>query len=152
MEDLIGRVAADVVVTRAPERWRLTDARRVLVPIGGRADQSYLRARLFASLSRRGATHLTFLRVVEPGPPDEAARRLEGEVRAMAGDEASGPYDLQIVHSADPGGEIVARAADHDAVVLGMQRRSRHQKVFGDIPLRIARETAVPLILISRRG
>jgi len=140
------------VVARTPARWRLTDARRVLVPIGGRPDQSYLRARLFASLSRRGATHLTFLRVVEPGTPEETRRRLEREVRALAGDEASGPYELEIVSSGDPGGEIVSRAVDHDVVVLGMQRRSRRQKVFGEIPLRIARETGVPLILISRRG
>jgi len=152
VEELIGRVTADVVVARTPARWRLADARRVLVPIGGRPDQSYLRARLFASLSRRSSTHLTFLLVVEPGTPEEARRRLEREVRALAGDEDSGPYDLEVVTSGDPGTEIVRRAVDHDVVVMGMQRRSRRQKVFGEIPLRIARETAVPLILISRRG
>ncbi|HSH71348.1 MAG TPA: amino acid permease [Deferrisomatales bacterium] len=152
VEELIGRVPADVVVARTPVRWQLTDARRVLVPIGGRPDQSYLRARLFASLSRRNDTLLTFLRVVAPGTSDETRRRLEREMRALAGDEASGPYELEVVSSDDPGGEVVARAVDHDVVVMGMQRRSRSQKVFGEIPMRIARETEVPLILISRRG
>jgi nucleotide-binding universal stress UspA family protein len=152
VEELIGRITADVVVARTPSRWHLTDARRVLVPIGGRADQSYLRARLLASLARRGETHLTFLRIVTPGTAPELLRRIEREVRALAGDEAAGPYDTRVVSSTDPGGEIVAAAGSHDVVVMGMQRRGRRRKVFGEIPLRIARETGVPLILISRRG
>ena len=152
VEELIGRLDADVVVTRAPARWRLGNAKRVLVPIGGRADHSYLRARLFASLSRRGAAHLTFLRVVEPDVDKAVRRAAEREVHALAGDEASGPYDVEVVATQDPGTELVRRAADHDAVVMGMQRLSRRQKVFGGLPLRVARETEVPLILISRRG
>jgi len=152
VEELIGRVDADVVVLRSPTSWRLTDARRVLVPIGGRPDHSYLRARLFASLSRMSSTHLTYLRIVPLGTTDARHRRIERDMRTLAGDEAHGSYDLEVVSSGDPGGEIVTRAAKHDLVVMGMQRRSKGQKVFGDIPMRIAKETGVPLFLISRRG
>jgi amino acid transporter/nucleotide-binding universal stress UspA family protein len=152
VEELVGRIDADVVVTRAPARWRLTEAKRVLVPIGGRPDQSYLRARLFASLSRRGAAHLTFLRVMEANATEEVRSRAESAMRALAGDEASGPFDLEVLRAADPGAEIVRRAPQYDAVVMGVQRRDRRTKVFGELPVRVARETTVPIILISRRG
>jgi nucleotide-binding universal stress UspA family protein len=47
--------------------------------------------------------------------------------------------------------ELIGRVAADVVVARTPRRRSRSQEVFGEFPVRFARETAVPLILISRR-
>jgi basic amino acid/polyamine antiporter, APA family len=84
LERLLGAVDSDVVVLRAPTAWRPPNQARVLVPLGGRRDQSHLRARLLATLGRSGAGHVIFLRIVPPDAPDDVARRAEREVRRRA--------------------------------------------------------------------
>ncbi len=77
LEGLIADLDADVVVLRAPRRWRMTDAQRVLIPLGGRADHSQPRARLIASLSRSRERSLTFLETVSPTTSEESRLRFE---------------------------------------------------------------------------
>jgi len=152
LEALMGEVDADVVVLRAPKRFRLDAVARVLVPLGGRRDQSHLRARLLGSLSRSGDRVVSFLRVVGADAPVEEVQRAEREARRLARDEAPGAHEVHVVRSGDVGAELVRWAAAHDLVVLGSQRRARRSKAFGDLPLRLAQETEAPLILISRGG
>jgi amino acid transporter len=151
LEDLLGELAIDAVVLRAPHRWSMAEARRILVPIGGRRDQSHLRARLLASLARSSERTVVFFHTVPPSSPGETRRRIERDLAALARDEAAGPYEVVVEPAADPRQAIVRRAAGADLVVMGAQRRGRGQPRIGDVPLAIARETAVPLVLISRR-
>ena len=147
----MARVGSDVVVLRAPPRWRIRDVDRILVPVGGRRDHSQLRARLLASLARSRERHVTFLRVLPTTVADAAERRAARELRALARDEAAGPYEVEIVRSDDAHAELVSRAAGCDLVIMGLQHPERQRRVFGNLILRIARETETPLILISRR-
>jgi len=151
-EELMQRVPSDVVVLRAPHRWRIRDADQILVPLGGRRDHGHLRARLLASLARWRPRTVTFLRIVPTTIGAEALRRAEREVRAIARDEASGPYQVEVVASDDPGGELARRVAACDLAVLGIRRPERRGRLFGEFALRIARETTTPLLLISRRS
>lgn len=52
LEELLEAVSCDVAFLRAPEGWNLDQAKRVLVPVGGRGAQAELRARLLGSLER----------------------------------------------------------------------------------------------------
>lgn len=150
LEGLIAKLEADVVIVRASYRWRMEEAARVLVPVRGRRDHSHLRARLIASLSRTGARGVTFLRIAPPGISPEARRRFEEEVRAMARDEATGPFEVALEYTDRRREAIVRHASAADLVVMGTVRRGRHWQGFGKLVLAIAQETEVPLVLIGR--
>jgi len=152
LESVLGGLEVDAVIVRAPHRWRMDEARRVLVPIGGRREHSHLRARLLSSLSRSGARSVTFFRVVPQLTSEEDMRRVEREIRALARDEAVGPFQVEIESTDRPVEAIVRRAAAADLVVIGMQRRERGQRPLGELALSIAQKTSVPLVLISRRA
>jgi amino acid transporter len=151
LEGLIADLDADVVVLRAPHRWRMAAADRVLVPLGGRSDHSHLRARLISSLSRSQERSLTFLGSLPPNAPRESRRRYERDLRRLARDEAAGPYEVVIEEADRPLEAIIRRAADADLVILGMQRQRRGYRLLGELPLAVARETDVPIVLIGRR-
>jgi len=149
LEDLIGVLDCDVVVVRAPHRWRIAEVRRVLVPLGGRGDHSRLRARLLASLSRSEACEITFLCSLPPGTSPEVRRRTERELRGLARDEVEGPYTVQIETAADPREAIVRHAAESDVVLMGMKPGRRRS--LGAVALAVAGETETPLILVGSR-
>ncbi len=150
LEGLLAEVDADAVVVRAPHRWRMADARRVLVPLGGRRAHSHLRARLLASLSRSSERSITFVRTLPTAMAEETRRRFERDVNKLARDEAMGPHEVIVEFDDDPRAAIIARAAEADLVVLGMQQREGGLTL-GDLSLTIARQTQVPLVIIGRR-
>jgi APA family basic amino acid/polyamine antiporter len=152
VEELMARVDSDVVVLRAGPHWRIVDAERILIPLGGRRDHSHLRARLLSSLERAHPRRVSFVRVLPTSVPEDARRRVERDLRALARDEAAGPHEVELVRSDDVAGELARRAAASDLVILGIRREDRRRRAFGEVPLQIARQTEVPLILISRRG
>jgi amino acid transporter len=150
-ERLLAGLDMDVVIVRAPRRWRMDSATRVLVPLGGRRAHSRLRARLLASLSRSGERSLTFLHAVAPDTSPSERKQTERELMNLARDEAAGPYVVEVEATDNPVGAILGRAAEADLVVMGMERRARGQRPLGDLALAIAQQTDVPLVLISRR-
>ncbi len=151
LENLLAGLDSDVVIVRAPRGWRINDARRVLVPIGGRREHSHLRARLLSSLSRSGERSLTFLHAVPTATSADERRHGEREVRSLARDEAAGPYEVQVETTDDATAAIIPRAAEADLVIMGMQRRELGHRPLGVLALAIAQRTDVPLVLISRR-
>ncbi len=153
LESLLMQIDADVVVVRAPHRWRVASVRRVLVPIGGQRDHSRLRARMLASLSRMDRCEVTFLRTVTRSASPEVWRRTERELREIARDEAEGQYEVVVEEAEDPLAAIVRRAADTDLLLMGLQRDPSARHALGRLVLAVAAESNVPLILIGgRRG
>jgi amino acid transporter len=151
VSELLLGLDADVVLVRAPHRWRVAQVRRVLVPIGGVRDHSRLRARLLASLSRTDTCAVTFLHTVPPTASPEERLRAERELRAIARDEAGGQFELVVEEAEDPREAILRRAAHTDLVLMGLQRDRRAGRAIGALALAIAVESDVPLILIGAR-
>lgn len=150
LEELISTLGSEVVIVRAPHRWRIDAVRRVLVPVGGRRDHSRLRARLLASLTRTGDSRITFLGVVPPAAVDER-RRAERELRALARDEAETRYEVLIEEAGDPREAILRHVHEADLVVMGMQRGATGP-TFGELILAIAAQSEAPLVMIAGRG
>ena len=142
-------VAADLVLLRAPKGWQLAQARRVLVPVGGRGDQSHLRARLLGSLCRTYELEVVYLGVIDP---DEASGALEQEIHELAELEATGRSHVEIARSGDVADALVKAAADADLVVLGLRRNAPGGTLLGEIPKRVARETRCAVLLIAGQG
>ena len=150
-EGLISRLDSDVVILRAPHRWQMASARRVLIPVAGRQDHSRLRARLLASLSRSGARSMTFLRTIRPAADPAERRRVERGLKAMARDEAAGPYEVVVEEDEHPRAAILRRVAESDLVVLGMPRGEQNRGGIGGLAGMIARQSTIPLVLIGTR-
>jgi basic amino acid/polyamine antiporter, APA family len=151
-ETVISQVNCDVAVLRSSPGWHLSEARRILVPLGGRSEHHVLRARLLGSLSRMGPKEVTFLRILPEDASDQVYERDRSHLLVIARDEAPAASETSLIRSADAAAEIIRAATETDLVVLGLQRLGPRQKVFGDFTLRIARETRCPLIMVSRRG
>jgi basic amino acid/polyamine antiporter, APA family len=152
LESVIDAVGGDVVIVRAPYRWRIADARRVLIPLGTRRDHSRLRARLLASLTRADGRSLTFLHTVPPGTSAAARRREERDIRAVADDEAAGAFEVCVEDAVEPAEGILRHARDADVIVMGVERGPRGRHALGHIALAVARESETPVVLIVRRG
>lgn len=148
---LMGRVQADVILLRASRSWDLDRVGRVLVPLGGRRDHSVLRARLLASLSRRAAREVHFFRGMPMETPDAELARARRDLSRLAEDECRTAFQVEVTRCADIAADVARRAADFDLVILGTQRLGPKHKALGELPLRLARETDRPLVLISRK-
>lgn len=151
LEALVHSVDADVMVVRAPRRWRLDDVSRVLIPVAGGRRQSRLRARLLASLSRDGERSFTYLRTVPPGTTTDSRRRTERILQGIARDEALERYRVRVEDSASPLKPIVQLATGSDLVVIALEPWARHQRALTPLVLDVARMTDTPLVLIAQR-
>jgi amino acid transporter len=149
VERLATSVRSDVVILRAPPGWSLRSVRRVLLPVGGRRDQSELRARLLGSLSRGTEHELTFLRVVPPATSEREMERIRVGLMNLAQDEAHEPGRVEVVQGESFEEEVARRASESDLLVLGLQRQGR-RRVIGRATARIAAATNCAMILISR--
>jgi basic amino acid/polyamine antiporter, APA family len=151
LETLMSRVGGDVMIVSAPMVWRVDDAQKILVAAGGRRDQSRIRAQLIGNMCRTRPREITYLRVlpVTSTPADE--RRARQELARLAADEAPGVSTTLVIRSDDMISAITASAAESDLLVLGLQRLSRREKVFGKLVLEIADRTTCPLLMISQR-
>lgn len=152
LERMLSAIDFDVVILRSPPDWRLSKVRTVLVPVGGRRDQSDLRARLIGSLTRAGAERITYLNLLPADTSEPERVQAARNLRHMAQDEAPGVAEAEVALVDDVATELIGRACDNDLLVLGLKRLAKHHKVVGNLVLRLARETACGLILISRRG
>jgi len=152
LEHLMGQVHSNVIVLRAPMSWNLSSVKKILVPFGGRGQHDELRARLLGCLYRLGIRHVEFLQVLPKNSSEKAIIKAEKWLTEMAGDELDGSVRIKVICSSSGAEGIIERAADADLIILGLQRFTRHQKLFGNTVLQIARETSCGLILINRRG
>lgn len=151
IEEIMRTVDCDVVVLRAPLGWPLSSVKRILVPVGGHADQSKLRARLLSSLCRSGVEQITYLRTLSSGTGLRDRTHATREVSHLARDEVPSPCRELIVESDDVVGEICRQAEDYDLILLGLQYKDRRHRRIGSIPLQIAEQTDCPLIFIGER-
>lgn len=152
LEDLISSLDCDVAILRAPHGWKLTDARRILVPIGGHGSHDELRARLLGSLLRTHDREVEFLRVLPQTTSPRSEARARRRLARMARDKAPGIGTARIVRSDEGVNEVVTRTASTDLLVLGLQHVHRRRKIFGEFALQVTRQSHCPVVLLSQEG
>ncbi|WP_315857302.1 amino acid permease [Rhodopirellula halodulae] len=152
LEGLLGQLASDVVVLRAPKDWHLDASQQILVPVGGRGGHDYLLTRLLSSLSRQQQRHVKFLRVVPTDTLRSDQKRIRKELDRTSRVNAGRVCEREVVLSNDPVATIAERAGDAGLVILGAQRLGPRRKLFGNFTREIAMHTDCPMIIISRRG
>ncbi len=166
LEELINDLGRDVAIMRAPQGWNLDEAKRILVPIGGRGGQDELRARFLGSLCRTSPRDVTFLRIVADDATEEtviAAQRVAERIgqRQLAG------ATVVVVRAADPAEAILRAAEDADLVILGLAQTGMRRfglgelsvpisweaprTVFGALPLAVARRARCATVLLGSR-
>ncbi|MCB9846784.1 MAG: amino acid permease [Phycisphaeraceae bacterium] len=151
LEGVVGDVASDVVILRAPHGWRLHDVKRVLVPVAGRGGHDALRARLLGSIHRLGAREVTLLRVLPASATDREFAQARQALARTARDEAPRGCQIIVDRSDDAAGAIAGHAAQSDLVVLGIRRAGKQRKAFGDFAISIADRTSCGIVMISCR-
>lgn len=152
LDYIMNNVDTDIAVLRAPANWRPADVRRILIPAGGRGGHDELLARLMGGIFRGGHRETAFLRVMPESATYRQIKAARRQLDTLARDLSLASAE-SIVQCSNTPAEIVAREADtRDLVILGVQRVNRRQKLFGRFTLEVARKTACPLIIISRRG
>jgi len=152
LEDLISLVDCNVIVMRAGPGWQLSQARQVLVPVGGLGDHDALRARLLGSLSRMSAREVTFLRILPSWSSEAACAAARRTLSRLAEEEAPAHHRVEVVRSDSVAATLTEHAARNDLVILGLKRLGRRRKLLGEIAMQMARDTRGALIMISRRG
>lgn len=152
LDQLLGAVDCDVVVLRSPKGWHLDQARRILVPTGGRGGHDQLLARLLASLLRSDQREVKFVKVLGENASPAQQKSTEAELYAIADNLCPGQGEVHTFLNDSPVDVLATESTHHDLMVLGAQRVNRRKKFFGQFALQVALKTEIPLLLICRRG
>jgi hypothetical protein len=148
LESLLNRVECDAVVMHVPAGFRFEKARRILVPVGGRGRHHEMRARLLGTLSRTGDREVTFLKIVGADATDEEVAEAERDLAAFAAEEVPTRPLSKVVRSSNVASTVASEAASSDLVILGLQE-VRGERRFGQLALRIVRESGAATILVG---
>jgi amino acid transporter len=151
LESVINEVDCDVALMRAPEDWRIGNAKRVLVPVAGKGDAGELRARLLGTLCREMPRELTFLTVLPTNADDALLAETIRSVSKMADMNIPTKPTVEVIRSDDPPATILAEAARFDLVILGIRQARTGKKQIGTINRRIVFEAPCAVMMLSRR-
>ncbi|MEX2602233.1 MAG: amino acid permease [Balneolaceae bacterium] len=152
LEKLVRRVKSDVVVFRQPySGWRITDTKKVLIPVAGFGGHDPLRARVAASLWRASQPEITFLQVLPENTSEWTLQSNRTKLSRFASRITPGSSEVRVVASDDFKGEILRQASEHDLVIMGLGKPGQKERVFGSISLMLAEETSTALIFISQK-
>lgn len=152
IEYVMNRVDSDVVVLRTTHMWRLSEVKKILVPVRGSGAQDELLARLLGSICRASNPEVTFLKVLPEDATWQQTDKARKALFQIAEDQVPhGQIKVVIVKNNNVSEEIISHAQDSDLMIVGLQRFSRRHKEFGKLPLYIAQETDCPMLMISRK-
>ncbi|MEX0823258.1 MAG: amino acid permease [Balneolaceae bacterium] len=152
LEKLVKHVKSDVVVFRQPfSGWKITDARKVLIPVAGFDSHDTLRARVAASLWRASQPDITFIQVLSSNTSKETIQKNHSRLSRFASRIIPGKTNVRIIPSDDVKSELINQVAEHDLVIMGLGKPGINEKAFGTIALTLAKETNTALIFISKK-
>ncbi len=152
LESLLSELDTDVVVLRAPEQWKLSDAKKILVPVAGRGGHDRLLTRLLGSLSREEKRRVTFMRAVPENTSSKEFNRAKRDLAKLARDNIKGQCERLLLRSDDAVDAVVEQAQESGLLILGIQRLGPKEKLFGSFTRELVRRTNCPIIVLSRRG
>ena len=152
IEYVMNRVDSDVVVLRTTHMWRLSEVKKILVPVRGSGAQDELLARLLGSICRASNPEVTFLKVLPEDATWQQTDKARKALFQIAEDQVPhGQIKVVIVKNNNVSEELISHAQDSDLMIVGLQRFSRRHKEFGKLPLYIAQGTDCPMLMISRK-
>ena len=152
LEKLVRNVKADVVVFRQPySGWKITEVRKVLVPVAGFSSHDTLRARVSGSLWRASQPEFKFIQILPPDTADQIVQKNQVKLSRFAGRIIPGKVETEVILSDDVQGELIKQTAEHDLIIMGLGKPGAHEKAFGEISLALAENTDTALIFISKR-
>lgn len=151
LEALINDIDCDVALIRAPVGWSLAEARRIVVPIGGKGEEHQLRARVLGHLSRTGQREIRFVTVVGTQVPESEHRGAHLQISRLAQSKIGGKPIVDIVRDDDPVAGLQRAADGADLVVLGLKTAGGRRIAGSPISLAIARHASCAVLLLSAR-
>ena len=137
---------------RAPDDFRIGQAKRVLVPVAGKGDAAELRARLLGTISRETPRELVFLSILPGDANDDELAETVKSVSHLADMNIPGKPVIEVVRGDDPAERILAEAARCDLVILGLRRSRQGRHMLGSINRRVAFEASCAVMLLAQRG
>jgi amino acid transporter len=150
LEKLVKHVKADVVVFRQPySGWKITEARKVLIPVAGFESHDPLRARVAASLWRASQPEITFIQILPQNTPRETLQKNNLRLSRFASRIIPGKTEVHIIPNDDVASELINQASGHDLVIMGLGKAGKHKKAFGNLSLTLAEKTNTALIFIK---
>lgn len=151
LEKLVKHVKADVVVFRQPfTGWKITVAKKVLIPVAGFESHDPLRARIAASLWRASQPEITFIQILPHNTPREIVQKNHLRLSRFASRIIPGKTEVRIIPNDDVVSELISQASGQDLVIMGLGKAGKHQKAFGTVALSLAEKTDTALIFISK--
>ncbi|HSP83893.1 MAG TPA: amino acid permease, partial [Gillisia sp.] len=152
LEKLVKHVKADVVVFRQPySGWKITEARKILIPVAGFESHDPLRARVAASLWRASQPEITFIQILPMNTPRETLQKNNLRLSRFAGRIIPGKTQVRIIPSGDVEAELINQASGHDLVIMGVGKAGKKEKAFGHLAHALAEKTDTALIFISKK-
>ena len=152
LEKLVKHVKADVVVFRQPySGWKITEARKILIPVAGFESHDPLRARVAASLWRASQPEITFIQILPINTPRETIQKNNLRLSRFAGRIIPGKTEVRIIPSGDVEAELIKEASGHDLVIMGVGKAGKKEKAFGHLAHALAEKTDTALIFISKK-
>jgi len=147
VDTLVERAACDLYVERVGREAGTVDA--VLLPVAG-GPHVRAAARAAKAIAARNDARVRVLSVVADGVGRDAATEFVAEARdelaAVPGPEI--PVETTVRDAASVTDGVVAAAADHDVLVLGVTRQGRlRQRLVGSVPNRVVAGTDATVIL-----
>lgn len=152
LEKLVNRVKCDVVVFRSPYAgWKITQAKRVLVPVGGFSDHDALRARVLGSLWRAFQPEIQFVQILPTTTTEEKLKINEANLKRFTERIIPGESKKKVIKSDNVVEELIKLASDTDLLILGLGKPGPGRTAFGKLPIEIAKNTNTALIYISHK-
>ena len=152
LEKLVRNVKADVVVFRQPYTgWKITEVKKVLVPVAGFSSHDPLRARVAGSLWRASQPEFKFIQILPANTSNDVVQKNHVKLSRFAGRIIPGKVEAEVILSDDVQGELIKQTAEHDLIIMGLGKPGVHEKAFGNISLALAENTDTALIFISKK-
>jgi amino acid transporter len=150
LEQLITRVPCDVVVLRQPHSgWKISEAKRVLIPIAGFDKHDLLRARIAASLWRNFQPEITFMQILPEDATNAEIRKQYRLIQHFGEEIIPIGFHSNVILSNNVMQTLVEETARHDLMILGLGRLMPGDTAFGKIPMEIIQKTNTAVIFIS---
>lgn len=150
LEQLITRVPCDVVLLRQSySGWKISDARKVLIPVGGFDKHDLLRARIAASLWRNFEPEITFMQILPSNATKADIRKQRRLIQHFAEEIIPSGFKSSVILSDNVKETLVQQTAMHDLMIMGLGRLMPGDTAFGPIPMEIISKTDTPVIFIS---